>query len=542
MGAIRSRLPRGQLRHLLAAWLLVGTGAWAFSVALGVYAFRTSGVGALGLVMAARLLPATFAAPLAGRLVDRGDRARLVAISCVLEALFLGVAAGLVLTRASLAIIAVFAAAVGAVGTAPRPALQALMPALAKTPDELTGATAAWSAIDNIGFLLGSGAAGAAIVAVGSGAVAALAAVLLLLAGLLASTLPPVIATPPDQSGDDADGLAGALAGLRAVIHSPALRTPYALFASLLLLEGTTDVQLVALSLGKLHMGNSGPGVLYAVWGVGGILGSTLILTLVRRRGYGLALAIGALVFGCALAATGADGIPLAVVAMVPAGLGFGLVEASVMGLVPRLADDAVMGRVYGLSEILYAGAAGVGAVIAPLLTHIFGAAGTLAVVGLAFAAGAGLAWPACSRLDSGQGQTTRVRELLRGIPFLAPLPLPRLERLVRAARAVSAPAGTTIIRLGDRGDDFYVIDEGTVEIVGHGRREGHGEGFGEIALLRDSPRTATVCAATDVRLWAVGRTPFIAAVSGHGDARRLADAVVTERLAHPDATLPAAD
>ncbi len=74
------------------------------------------------------------------------------------------------------------------------------------------------------------------------------------------------------------------------------------------------------------------------------------------------------------------------------------------------------------------------------------------------------------------------------------------------------------------------MIDEGEVEIAGG--RFGRGEGFGEIALLRDVPRTATVTAATDVTLHALERDEFIAAVTGHEPARAAADTVIAARLA----------
>ena len=189
------------------------------------------------------------------------------------------------------------------------------------------------------------------------------------------------------------------------------------------------------------------------------------------------------------------------------------------MALVPRLADDAIVGRVYALSEILYAGAAGVGALIAPSLISGLGVDGSLAAVGIAFGAGAIVAQRTFAKLDVGQEEAGRVRELLRGVSFLAPLPLPRLERLVRAARPLAVAAGATVVRAGEIGQEFFVVADGMVDIVEYGRRQGPGSGFGEIALLRDVPRTATVRAATDVRLLALTRPAFLGAVSGHGDA-----------------------
>jgi hypothetical protein len=269
-------------------------------------------------------------------------------------------------------------------------------------------------------------------------------------------------------------------------------------------------------------------------YGASAACSAALILLLVRRRGYGLALAAGSIVFARGLALAAINVIPMAIGAMIPAGIGFALVEIAVMALVPRLADDAIVGRVYALSEVLYAGAAGVGALIAPSLISGLGVDGSLAAVGIAFGAGAIVAQRTFARLDAGQEEAGRVRELLRGVSFLSPLPLPRLERLVRAARPVAVAAGETVIRAGEIGNEFFVVADGTVDIVEYGRHQGPGSGFGEIALLRDVPRTATVRAATDVRLLALTRPAFIGAVSGHGDATHLADAMVAEYLARP--------
>ena len=529
-------MPRGPLATILSAWLLASTGGWAFTVALAVYAFDRSGAVAVGAVAAARLLPAVFAAPLTGGLIDRRDRGRVVAAACAVQAACLGIAAALVLDHASLVVIVVLAALSSATATATRPGLQALMPALAPSTFELIRATAAWSATDSIAFMLGGGAGGIAIAGTGAGAIVAAAATMLALAAVLAVRLPPVSAT---ESDEDAESFVNVLAGLRALVRTPMLHAPFALFAGMMVLEGATDVQLVALSLGSLKMGNGGPGVLFAVWGAGGVLGGAAIVSLVRRRGYGLALAFGASAFAAGVMLAGVDGIPVAVSAMVPAGLGLALVEASVMGIVPRLADDAATGRVYALAEVLYAAAAGLGALIAPALIDALGAAGSLVAAGIAFGVAAAFALKSFARLDAGQAEASRVRELLRGVSFLAPLGLPRLDRLVRAARAVEIPAGATVICAGERGEEFFVVEDGTVEIVEYARVQGPGTGFGEIALLRDIPRTATVRALTDVRLWALSRRSFIAAVSGQGDATHLAEAVVSEQLSRARVSEP---
>jgi MFS family permease len=258
------------------------------------------------------------------------------------------------------------------------------------------------------------------------------------------------------------------------------------------------------------------------------------MLRLVRRRGYGLALAAGVVAFGAGLAVAGADGTGLALTAMIPVGIGFSLVETAVMALVARLADDAVIGRVYALSELLYTGVAGIGAIVAAPLIDAVGLGASLGLVGGAFAVAGILSWGVSARLDAGQEDAGIVRDLLRRLPFLGPLPLPRLERLVRQARPIAFPAGATIISAGEHGEDFFVIEDGIVDVVEFARQLGPGEGFGEIALLRDIPRTATVRAQTDVRVRALARPVFISAVTQHEDAGREAHAVVETHLARP--------
>jgi MFS family permease len=466
--ALRARVPRGPLAVLLGAWLLVGTGGWAFSIALAVYAFDRSGSGAVGAVTAARLLPAMCAAPLAGGLIDRGDRSRVVAGACVLQAVGLALAAGFVLADASLEVIVVLAALSSIAATVPRPGLQALLPALASSPQELMRATATWSAVDSAGFLLGGGLGGAAIAAGGVGAVVVAAAMTTVLAAMCSARLPTVTATAPDQPDKGPHRISETLAGLRVLGQNRRLRAPFGLLAGLLFLEGASDVQLVALAVGRLHMGSGGPGVLWTVWGAGGMLGSVAMLSLVRRRGLGLVLVVGALTFAIGLGVAGLEGEALAVAAMIPAGIGFSLVETAVMAVVPRLADDAVLGRVYALSEILYAGAAGLGALLAPVLIDWLGAAASLSALGAAFAVAAIVAWRSYSRLDAAQEQAGRVRELRRGLPFLARLPLPRLPRLMRDARAAIFNAGAPVMTVGGAGRGL-LRDRG---------RDGHGRGI----------------------------------------------------------------
>jgi MFS family permease len=527
--------PNGALLRVLAAWALFSAGQWMLMIAVAVYAIHAAGTGGVGVVTVVRLLPAMFAAPVAGNLLDRHDRSRVVSLACATQLLAAIAAAVVVIADAGLIALIVPLAVISAASTPTRPALQSILPALARTPAELTKATAVWSGVDNAGFLAGAGLGGLLLAVTGPGNVVVLSAILIAVTVALVVSLPATRASAPADtlSTDDESEVerSDLLAGLRAVWHTPALHAPFAVFVGALVLEGATDVLLVALAIEKLGLGNGGPGLLCVVWGAGGVIGSAVLLVVVRRAGYGRAFVIGAVMFGVLLAVSGYGGVAVAITAMVPVGLGFALVEGSMMGVIPRLADDAVIGRVYGVCEVSYAGFGALGAVIAPALIDLVGVAGTLAVLGIGYVLIVVAFVPRLSRLDRGEQVAARVRDLLHGVPFLTPLPLPQLERLVRGARPVTVCAGEVAVRAGEVGEDFFVIDAGQVEVVESGRLCGPGSGFGEIALLRDVPRTATVQALGEVRLWAVDRSAFLTAVGAVDDVRSAADEVVAEHL-----------
>lgn len=520
----------GSLRRVLASWLLCSSAHWMFMVAAGVAAFAEAGAGAVGIVAVARLVPALAAAPIAGWLIDRLDRPRLVVVSCALSALALSAGSFTIAHGLALGWLVAAIVAESLLGAPLRPALESLLPPLSREPADLVRATAWWSAVDSGGFLVGAGLGGVLLALTSAATTVGLAAGLAAGTAILAAGLPRMVACEPLPDEQDA----GALAGIRVVIATPALHAPFVLLAGLLVLEGATDVQLVALAIGRLDLGSGGPGLLYSVWGVGGVLGSVVLLRIVRRTGYGRALAVGALLFGILLAIAGAGTATVAVGLMLPIGLGFSLVEGAVMGVVPRLADDAVIGRVYAVSELLYAGMAAVGAAIAPLLIAWWGVGGSMAALGLVYAGLTLLTWRSCVRLDHGQQDATRARDLLHAVPFLAPLPLPQLERLVRAAEPVQVAAGTDVVVRGEIGDRFYLVGSGDLDVVEFGRTLGPGEGFGEIALLRDVRRTATIRARTDAALWTIGRAPFLAALGATPEALTVADGTVAEHLARP--------
>ena len=229
-------------------------------------------------------------------------------------------------------------------------------------------------------------------------------------------------------------------------------------------------------------------------------------------------------------------GIPTTVAALVAFGLiGFANIICDVSGftILQRGTPSEVLARVFGVLHSLFYATIALGAVLAPPLIHWLGVRWTLVVVGVLLPILTVLTRASLGRLDAEPGDPRRL-ELLREIPIFSPLSPPVLEQLAARLTPVHASAGDEIIRRGDHGDRFYVVDRGEVEILVDGaepRRESEGEYFGEIALLRDVPRTATVRAASDADLFALDRDDFLPAVTGHAGSSQAADAVIGSRL-----------
>jgi MFS family permease len=377
-----SRLPvSGSLVRVLACWLLVSGAGWAVTTAIAVYAFDRAGAAGVAGIALARLVSAAVAAPVAGAGLERFGRVRVVAASCLAQACCFAAAGGLVIVSVPVALVIVMAIT-GAVTAAARPGLQALLAGLSRSETERADATAAWSAIDSAGFLLGAGVAGAAMVLMGAAAVCAGAALATAVSAVLVGSIP---APTTSARRGDRGAPARPLDGLRTVLDTSALHAPFLLLTGLMLLEGTTDVQLVAVSHG-LHLGDGGAGLIFCLWGIGGVVSSLIVRLLVRRRGYGVTIAVGAIGFGLSLGLAGLSGAALMLAAMPLTGIGFGLVETGVMGIIPQLCDEEALSRVYALSELIYGGAVAVGVLLAPVLIATLGARGSLTVIGVVFA------------------------------------------------------------------------------------------------------------------------------------------------------------
>ena len=521
------------LRRLELAWLGSTMGHWTYVVALSVYAYDQGGVTAVGVISVLRLLPAAIAAPFLATFADRFRRERvMMATDLTRAALMIGAAVTIAADGPALAVYAIVIAT-NMIGIVFRPAQAALLPALARDPAELSAANVAASTLDAVSTFAGPAIGGVVLAFSSVETVFAVNALWFLWSAVLLLGLRSGQGPDPaeEHSSDDRrSGFASELAeGLRAVVSDRnvcdrlcALRCPGARRRR----NERTRRRRRAAACGRRE---AGVGWLNASLGIGGFIGGFAALVLATRRRLAGDFGLGVVLFGLPFVVIGAFvSYPVALVAFAIVGVGNSVADIAALTLFQRIVPDRVLGRVLGVLEGILFGAIGIGGLLAPVAIAVLGARGSLACRGAPSppAHAAREPAPRCDRQDRAAPSHL---QLLRGVPMLG-LSARAGARVPRAtATAVDAPAGTTVIREGERGDRFYVIANGEVEIAG--RRFGPGESFGEIALLRDVPRTATVTAETDVELVAIERDAFLGAVTGHEPAHITAHAVAAARL-----------
>ena len=498
MGALREIAGDPALRRLQSAWAASITAEWLYLIGLAVYAYEVGGAAAVGLVAVVRMIPAGVAAPFAASVADRIRRERVLAGAEILRAILLAAMALSVWIDVPAGVVFALASLVAVVSTVYRPAHAAVLPALAPSLEALTAANVSTSTIEAFGTLVGPALAGLLLAVAGDAAVFLVTAGVYVAGALLVSgirTDPP----PASASAGSPVEADRALDGFRALRDEPHPRLLVTMFAAQTLVRGSLNVLIVVASISLLDIGTPGVGYLTSAIGVGGLIGSVVTLSLVGRSRLAVPFGIGIVVWGLPIAAIGLWPHPVvAVLALTVLGVGNSIVDVAGLTLLQRTVPQRVLARVLGVLEGLIMGAVGVGALLAPLLTESFGVSTALVATGLLLPLVVLVGLRGLRSLDARASAPGEGFALLRGVPFLAPLPLPTLEHLAAELVAVAFEPGERVMQEGEPGDRFYVVREGEL-LVSAGDHEvatvGPGGYVGEIALLRDVPRTATVTA-----------------------------------------------
>lgn len=526
------------LAKALVAYAAFSISEWAAFIALIVYAFEDGGSLMVGAVSLLQLIPAALLAPIGAVLGDRRRRERVLLLAHGALAVTMGLAALALLTHAPAPLVYASATAAGWTMVLIRPTHASLLPRLAKTPEELTSAFAATGLLESVCILVGPllagtlmGVAGGSVS--GPGVVDAALAVLLTV-GTLAVARIGVRTEPAHEGGASLRAVAGeAGAGVRAVARDRRALLLVLTMGLTTLQLGFVDVLIVVLAFDVLGTGDAGVGFLNAAIGAGAIVGAALAAAVAVRWRSSRSFRWGISFSGLSIAGIAAQPA-LAGGLLATGGVGGTLADVNGRVMLQRLIPDKQLSRAFGVLESLYMAGEGVGSFVAAILVATIGPRWTLVVGGSLLPLTAVLARRGLRALDVGIRIPQEEIALLRGTRIFAPLPVAMLERLARNLVPVHVSAGAAVIREGDHGDRFFVIVEGEVEITADGRAVGaldRGGTFGEIALIRDVPRTATVTATTDVRLLALDREEFLRAVTGHEPAARAVADQAAERL-----------
>ena len=525
-----SALRNPSIRRAELAWGAAIGAEWAHFVAFGVYAYDVGGPTAVGIAGLVRLLPAAIVAPFAASLGDRFPRERFLLGLMLVAALALGASAVAFFADAEYLVFA-FAALLGFAVTLIRPALQALLPSLARSPEELIASNGATATVESLGTLIGPLLAGLLVSLADAGVVFAAGAGAFAVAAILVARVTVEDRVSLTSPGEGARKLLAA--GFGAIARTPRIRLVVSLIFAQAFVRGCLNVLIVVAAFQVLDAGGEAVGYMTAALGVGGFVGAVGAMTLGGQR---LAVPFGvALVFwGLPIALMGPlPDLPFALLMLAVVGAANSVEDVAAFTLLQRLIPDRILTRVFGVLWSLAMGGVALGSIAAPALVEAVGPGQAFVAVGAILPL---LTLATYRRLAAIDRDATPVPELalVQQVPMFQPLSVAAKERVAANLASLSVPAGAVVIRAGERGDSFYLVDDGALEITAEGLRTtaAAGDYFGEIALLRDVPRTATVTALVDSRLYVLQRDDFLAAVTGHEAARSAGHAVAEERLA----------
>ena len=536
---LREALRNENLRRVELAWGAAIAAEWAHFVALGIYAYDEGGTVAVGIAGVVRMLPAALAAPFAASLGDRFRRERfLLAIALVGCGSLAASAAAFF--AGSVPLVFAFAAVVGLAATLVRPALQALLPSLARTPEELIAANGATSTLEGLGTLVGPLAAGVLVSLMDVGLVFVVGAFAFAAAAALLArvTVEGLVRLQEAAAGESTVRLL--LGGFRAVVRRPRPRLVVGLIVAQTFVRGCLNVLIVVAAFRVLDAGAAAVGYMTAAVGVGGLVGAIGAVTLERRRlaaSFGLALVFWGLPI--VLLAPWPE-LAAAILLLAVVGAANSVEDVAVFTLLQRIVPDEVLTRVLGLTWGLAMGGVAIGSIAAPALVAAIGPRAAFVAIGVILPLLTLLTWRRLIEIDRAVAAPTTELALIEGVQMFGPLPLAAKEHMAAALVPLSVSAGEAVITAGDPGDRFYIVGDGEFEVLANGPRSSAraGDHFGEIALLRDVLRTATVKAVVDSKAYALERDDFLAAVTGHPGVRDAGEAVVEERLAATSGTM----
>jgi MFS family permease len=517
-----SAIGRRTLRTVLA-YGVFSVVEFAIWIAIILYAYAEGGVALAGLVGVVQLLPAAVLSPLVASAGDRLPRGRALVMGyLVMAVVTASVALALGSGAPTWAVVALSTVATTLV-SAIRPVHYAALPGLARSSGELVGANAYSSVGEGVAAFVGPVVAGVLAQVAGPTAVFVGATVLC----LLAATATLGLGLPAAGAAEE-HPLRAAFAGLVQLRHDAPALSLLLVMAVGFVLAGALDVLGVAYALDVLDAGEAGAGVVLGAIGIGAVLGALVASAIVDRPRIVPVLLVAGVVEGAAVAVVAAVvSLPAAVALLATSGAASALVLVGGRTLLQRATDDRVMARVFAVQESTSLLGLALGALAVPLIVERVGVQQAFIPLGVASLGIVALGVILARRLDDRAVYPAEAIALLRRNGLLARAPQHALERMAREGIWRELAAEEVAVRQGDPGEEFFVVEQGRLAVDVDGVRRPHelgpDDGFGEIALLLDVPRTATITALEHSRCLVIDSAAFLAAVTGDEDVRRRA-------------------
>ena len=509
-----------ELRRVQLAFVAFSIAEHATWLAILFYALLRGGAKEVGLVAVLQLAPAVAATPFSSYAGDRFDPQKALAVGYAVQSVSMAGTAIAMWQGASLAAYLLAAVAATAVCFT-RPVMGSLLPTLTHSPADLVAANVVAGIIEQLGVFIGPLLAGALMAATSPAAVFVGAAALTAIGCVLTATVRPEVNERPRTPLPLRAVVGELLGGFHALRRTPVIGVFLVLLACAGLIKGVADVIFITFADIRLDGTAGQAGILAGSYGLGGLIGAASVTSLIRggrvdRQLAAIAVALGVGIFGLGAAS-----------AMLPAVVGFALLGGaeSAMALtstvsVQRVAPTDVLARVFGIVEAAQTAFIALGSIAITVLVTTTSLGHALVVLGVITVAVVVVAVARVRRQsDAIAPVDPELVDRLLADPLFDSLPAPTIERLARNMRPFAVPNGGAVVMEGSPGDRFYLVVSGQLSVTRAGQvitTLDHTNSFGELALLRDAPRAATVTATTDVEVYALEREPFLEAVTGH--------------------------
>ncbi len=533
--AYRGLLANRNLTRLLGGEFVSAIGDWLYIVALLVVIYGKTGdpvlLGAFGAI---RTLPYILLSVPAGILADRVDRRLILLVTDLARgACMLGMAV-IVLTDGPILVLMALSVLAAGFSTFFYPAIGAYLPNLVEDERQLGPANSAWASLDNLGFVVGPVLGGLLVAAGGTTFAFLINAVTFVAIAVVLWGLPPshnVRSREADDALPSSAATPAAPAAAPTPMPAPAparlSRIPLVGIAVIrsidYVIAGGVGMLTVILATDILAAGEAATGYLNAAIGIGGVAGALVSGALVLRRSLAVPVIAGAAILaGGALVLGMTSELIVAMIAIILISAGHLVLEVIAATLLQRVTTDEVRGRAVGAMMTVDTTAEAAGSFLIPVLVaavglwYVFGAAAILmavaTVIGLVLIGGAIVRAP--------RPHEATIARVLR-LPLFAGVAGSAFEAALERFAAVPVAAGDVVIRQGDPADRFYVIEtgrfsvsqtspDGTTAVL---RELGPDDVFGELGLLAEAPRSATVTATTSGLLLALDGADFVALI-----------------------------